>query len=102
MISLKFISKAKPSHIELVRVISQNLKFFSFPVAAYDENTLEEVKKKAAEGIELLPDNVKNIIPKDLNVNNVPSIEEGEELLKERCDRYGTNESFDNAMVSLK
>lgn len=70
-------------------------------MAAYDENTLEEVKKKAAEGMELLPDNVKNIIPKDLNVNEVPSIEEGEELLKERCDRYGTNESFDNAMVSL-
>lgn len=71
-------------------------------MAAYDENTLEEVKKKAAEGMELLPDNVKNIIPKDLNVNEVPSIEEGEELLKKRCDKYGKNDSFDNAMVSLQ
>jgi len=86
------------------------MKCFSFLISslfilvgsafAYDENTLEEAKKKVAEGLENLPDNVKDIIPKGLDVNEVPSIEEGEELLKERCMRYGTNESFDNAMAA--
>ncbi|KAG8247842.1 hypothetical protein J6590_053223 [Homalodisca vitripennis] len=45
--------------------------------------------------------NVKNVIPENVNVDQVPSVEDGEELLKERCDKYGTNESFDNAMVNI-
>ncbi|KAG8299244.1 hypothetical protein J6590_105709, partial [Homalodisca vitripennis] len=67
-------------------------------VSAFDENTLQDVKKKVAEGLDQLPDSVKNVIPENVNVDQVPSVEDGEELLKERCDKYGTNESFDNAM----
>lgn len=69
-------------------------------VTAYDENTLEDAKKKVSQQLDNLPDNVKDILPKGLDVEQVPSIEEGEELLKERCLRYGTNESFDNAMAA--
>uniref|UniRef100_A0A1B6HV20 Uncharacterized protein n=1 Tax=Homalodisca liturata TaxID=320908 RepID=A0A1B6HV20_9HEMI len=71
-----------------------------FLVSAFDENTLQDVKKKVAEGLDQLPDSVKNVIPENVNVDQVPSVEDGEELLKERCDKYGTNESFDNAMYA--
>uniref|UniRef100_A0A1B6LB09 27 kDa hemolymph protein n=2 Tax=Graphocephala atropunctata TaxID=36148 RepID=A0A1B6LB09_9HEMI len=69
-------------------------------VSAFDENTLDVAKQKLAEGLDQLPDSVKSAIPQDLSVDQVPSVEEGEELLKERCDKYGTNESFDNAMYA--
>ncbi|XP_054286497.1 27 kDa glycoprotein-like [Macrosteles quadrilineatus] len=68
--------------------------------SAYDENTIEEAKKKVSEGLDMLPDNVKEIIPKGLDPDKIPSIEEGEDLLKERCLRYGTNTSFDQAMAA--
>uniref|UniRef100_A0A1B6GKM1 27 kDa hemolymph protein n=1 Tax=Cuerna arida TaxID=1464854 RepID=A0A1B6GKM1_9HEMI len=71
-----------------------------FLVSAFDENTLQEAKKKVAEGLEQLPDSIKSAIPQEVSVDQVPSIEDGEELLKERCDKYGTNESFDNAMYA--
>lgn len=58
---------------------------------------MEDAKKVVTDGVAKLPDNVKDLIP----VMDVPSVVEGEELLKKQCDKYGTNESFDNAMVSL-
>lgn len=74
---------------------------FSVGVTGFDDNALEDVKKKVGEGLDMLPDSVKNVLPAGLDVDQVPSVEEGEDMLKERCFKYGTNESFDNAMVSV-
>lgn len=71
---------------------------FSVVVSAYDENSLmEEAKKVVSDGVSKLPDSVKDLLP----TGEIPSVVEGEELLKKQCDKYGTNESFDNAMVSF-
>ncbi|XP_046689068.1 27 kDa hemolymph protein-like [Homalodisca vitripennis] len=72
----------------------------SLLVSAFDENTLDVAKQKVAEGLDQLPDSVKSAIPNGLNMDNVPSIDEGEELLKERCEKYGTNESFDRVLAA--
>uniref|UniRef100_A0A1B6MAC1 27 kDa hemolymph protein n=1 Tax=Graphocephala atropunctata TaxID=36148 RepID=A0A1B6MAC1_9HEMI len=68
-------------------------------VSAFDENTLDVAKQKVAEGLDQLPDSIKGALP-NMNIDKIPSIEEGEELLKERCEKYGTNESFDRAMAA--
>uniref|UniRef100_A0A1B6FPP0 27 kDa hemolymph protein n=1 Tax=Cuerna arida TaxID=1464854 RepID=A0A1B6FPP0_9HEMI len=73
---------------------------FLLLVSAFDENTLDVAKQKVAEGLDQLPDSIKSAIPHGLNVENVPSIEEGEEMLKERCEKYGTNTSFDRALAA--
>ncbi|XP_046678294.1 27 kDa hemolymph protein-like isoform X1 [Homalodisca vitripennis] len=67
-------------------------------VSAFDENALDVVKQKVSEKLDRLPASIKDDIPLDLVMNEIPHVEEGEELLRERCDRYGTNESFANVM----
>lgn len=55
---------------------------------------------KLPDALEHLPPGTLENLPAGFNASDVPSIEEGEELLKEKCDKNGNNESFDNAMMA--
>lgn len=65
---------------------------------------LNELRDKAIskipDALEHLPSGTLENLPTGFNASDIPSIEEGEELLKEKCDKNGNNESFDNAMVA--
>lgn len=72
--------------------------------ADVDLNDLNDLRDKAIskipDALDHLPEGTLENLP-SFNTSNIPSIEEGEELLKEKCDRNGNNESYDNAMVSV-
>uniref|UniRef100_A0A1B6D3A7 DUF19 domain-containing protein n=1 Tax=Clastoptera arizonana TaxID=38151 RepID=A0A1B6D3A7_9HEMI len=60
----------------------------------------DQVNKGIAEVMNHIPPGTLDKLPSGLNASNIPSIEEGEELLKKKCDKNGNNESFDNLMVA--
>lgn len=64
----------------------------------------DELKDEVTKGIEgvmkHIPQGALDNLPPGLNASNIPSIEEGEELLREKCNKNGNNESYEIAMVS--
>lgn len=55
---------------------------------------------KLPDALEHLPSGTLDNLPSGFNASNIPSVEEGEEILKEKCEKNGNNESFDNAMMA--
>lgn len=55
---------------------------------------------KLPEALDHLPSGTLDNLPTGFNASDIPSVEEGEEILKEKCEKNGNNESFDNAMIA--
>lgn len=72
-----------------------------FLASADDISDLRDAAvKNLPNALDHLPSGTLDSLPAGFNASNIPSIEEGEEMLKEKCDRNGNNESYDNAMMA--
>ena len=83
-------------------MFSDSIFFCLLTASADDISDLRDAAvKNLPNALDHLPSGTLDSLPAGFNASNIPSIEEGEEMLKEKCDRNGNNESYDNAMVSV-